>query len=89
MTFIEFGFLLDEFGHFPHYMRCTHIQQPGRQLSILYAPNAAPPGNLGKAVVVAAVVLGSETAGVLVTPSLITRGTRAFGPANREDSPRQ
>ena len=45
------------------------LQQPGRRPSVPYAPNAAPLQNLGKAVVVVAAVLGSETVEVLVMPS--------------------
>ena len=58
----------------------TH-QQPRQRSPVLYAPNAAPSGNLAKPVVAVAAVLGSETAEVLVTQNVVTRGTRASGPA--------
>ena len=66
----------------------THEQSRRRQ-SVWYVPNAAPSRNPEKSVVVVAVVLGSETAEVLVTPSLITRGTRAFRSAKQWLSPRE
>ena len=57
-------------------------QQPRRRPSVPYVSNAAPSRNLGKAVVAVAEVLGSETAEVLVTQkAVVTRGTRASGPA--------
>ena len=58
----------------------TH-QQPRQRASVSYAPNVASSKNLGKAVVAVAVVLGSETAEVLVVPSSVTRGTKASRPA--------
>ena len=79
--------------HFPvrSFDECPHAkhQQPPRRLqpSVRYAANAASSRNLGKAVVAVAAVLGSETAEVLVTPSLITRGTRASGYAKDDCSP--
>ena len=57
-------------------------EQPRRQRLVWYVPNAAPSRNLEKSVAVVAVVLGSETAEVLITPIFITRGTRASRPAN-------
>ena len=66
----------------------TH-EQPQRRRLAWYVPNAASSGNLGKSVVAVAAVLGSEIAELLATPSLITRGTRASGPAKHWYSPRQ
>ena len=57
-----------------------------RRPSVPYVPNVAPLGNLGKAVVAVAVVLGSETAEVLATQKYATHGTRASGPAKRGHS---
>ena len=54
-----------------------------------YAANAGPSRNLGKAVVVVAAVLGSETVEAVVTPSLITHGTKASGSAKHGRSPRE
>ena len=45
--------------------------------------------NLGKAVVALVAVLGSKTAGVLTTPSLITRGIRVSGSAKHGHSLRE
>ena len=57
-------------------------QQSRRRLAAPYAPNVAPSRNLAKSVVVVKVVRGSDTAEVLVTQKLVTRGTRALRPAN-------
>ena len=56
---------------------------------IFYAANVVASGNLGKVVVVVAAVPGSETAEVLVTPSSVTRGTRAYRAAKHGYSPRE
>ena len=66
----------------------TH-QQPRRRPQVPYAPNVAPSRNLGKVVVVVAAVLGPETVEVLVTPNLVTRGTRASRSAKHGRSPRE
>ena len=58
-------------------------------MSSPYAANVAASENLGKLVAVLAVVLGSESAEVLVTPSFVTRGTRASRPAKHGHSLRQ
>merc|ERR1712032_1532293 len=58
-----------------------HANQPRRRPQVPYATNVAPSPNLGKVVAAVAVVLGSETVEVLLTASLITRGTRASRPA--------
>ena len=63
-------------------------QHERRRPSVQYAPNAASSRNLGKAVVVVAAVLGSETAEVLVTQNSVARGTRASRPAQHSLSPR-
>ena len=62
-----------------YYMPLTNAdaQYPQGREFPLYAPNAASPRNLAKVVVAAAVVLGLETAEILVTQHLVTRGTRA------------
>jgi len=62
---------------------------PRLQPSLLYAPNAASLQNLVKSVAAVAVVLGPETAEALLTPSFITRGTRASRPAKHWRSPSQ
>ena len=69
--------------------QCEHLQSPPRQKSVPLVPHAAPSRNLGKAVVVVAEVLGLETAEVVVTPTLVTRGPRASGPAEHGSSPSQ
>ena len=66
----------------------THEQSRRRQ-SVWYATNAAPSRNLGKSVVVVAVVLGSDTAEVPITPIFIARGTRASRPAKHGRSSRR
>ena len=58
-------------------------------MSSPYAANVAASGNLGKAVVVLAAVPGSETVEALVTPSVVTRGTRAYKSAKHGRSPRE
>ena len=63
--------------------------QPARQLSVLHVPNAAASKNSAKVVVVVAGVLGLETAGVVVTQTLITLGPRASGSAKHGQSRRQ
>ena len=68
---------------------CKHQQPPRRRRPDQYAANAASLGNLGKAVVVVAAVLGSETAEVLVMPSSVTRGTKASRSAKHGHSPRE
>ena len=69
----------------------TYKSQPRlrRRASGPYAASAAPLGNPGKAVVVVTEVLGSGTAEGLVTPSLITRGTRASRSAKHGRGPRE
>ena len=64
-------------------------QQTRRRSPVLLAQDAAPSGNLAKAVVVAAEVLGSKTVEVPVTPSSVTRGTRAFRYAAHGHSPKE
>ena len=64
----------------------AHEQQSRRWQSVWFAPNAVLSGNPGNAVVAVAVALGPEIAEVLVTPSSITLGTRAFRPANNGHS---
>ena len=66
-------------------------QQQSRRRNPLgpHAANAVSLRNLVKAVVVVAAVLGSETADVLVTPTLITRGTKACMSANYGHSSRE
>ena len=54
-----------------------HQQPQRRRPSVTYVPNVAPSRDLVKAVVAVAVVLGSETAEVLVTQNFVIRGTRA------------
>ena len=60
--------------------KCKH-QQIRRRPSVPCVLNAAPSRNQARRVVAVLVALGSETAGVLATPSAITRGMRASGPA--------
>ena len=61
------------FDECPH----TKCQQPGRlQSSVPYVANVELSGNLVRAVVVVAAVLGSDTAEALGTPRTVTRGTR-------------
>ena len=71
--------------HIPH----ANIQQPQRRPSVPFAPHVPPFVNPGKGVAVVAVALGSEPAEVLATETLVTRGTRAFGPAKHGDRLRQ
>ena len=66
----------------------THEQSRRRQ-SVWYAADAASSRNPGKTVVALAVVLGSETAEVLVTSSSVTLGTRAFRCVKHGRSPRE
>ena len=66
----------------------TPRQTRQRRSPFPYAPDAAPSRNLAKLVVAVAEVLGSETAEVLVTPSLITRGTRASRSVKHGQSPK-
>ena len=54
-----------------------------------YAANAGPSRNLGKVVVVVAVVLGLETVEALVMPSSVTHGTKASGSAKHGRIPRE
>ena len=54
-----------------------------------HAPAAELSGNLTKAVVAVAEVLGSETVGVLVTQNFTTRGMRVSRPAKHGNFPRQ
>ena len=63
--------------------------QHHRRQSVLHAPNAASQRNPAKSVVAVAVVLGSETAEVVVTPSLVTRGTMACSRAEHGQNRRQ
>ena len=67
----------------------THQQPRRRRPLVPYAPNAASSQNPGNLVAAVAVVLGPETADVLVTSSLITLGTRASRPAKHCRSPWQ
>ena len=68
----------------------TYKHQSSPQRSpVPYAPNAAPSENLAKAVVAVTEVLGSKTAEVQVTQTLITRGMRALRRAKHGRSPRQ
>merc|ERR1712032_1634347 len=60
-----------------------------RRLPFPHAPDAAPLGNLAKAVVAVAEVLGSKPAEVLVTQNVSARGTRVSRPAKHDHSPRQ
>ena len=53
----------------------------------MYAVNVAPSRNLGKEVVVVAVVLGSKTVELMITQDFSTLGTRAYIPAKHGDSP--
>ena len=90
-TFLQkffFGSYLNVHTHSRDKYPYTHPQSRRRPL-FLYAPNAAISGNQAKGVAAVAVVLGSETAEVLATQSLSTRGTRAFEPAKHEHSLRQ
>ena len=64
-------------------------QQPRRRPPGPYAANAVPSRNLGKAVVAVVVVLGSETAEVLVTQNCVTLGMRAYRCAKHGHSSRQ
>ena len=82
-TILFFGFFLSMLSSYGH-------QHPRRRRQLVpHAANAAASRNPGNAVVAVAVALGPEIAEVLVTPSSITRGTRAFGPANNGHSSRQ
>ena len=75
------------FDAYPH---MNTIHQPRRRRpSVPYAANVAPLGNLGKAAVAVAEVLGSENAEVLVTQDFNTRGTRASRPVKHRQDPRQ
>ena len=56
-------------------------QQPRRRQTDQCAQTAAPSENLARLVVVVVAVLGSETAGILVTENFATRGTKACWPA--------
>ena len=68
----------------------AYKHQPSlRRPPVLHAPNAASSRNLAKLVVVVTVVLGSITAEVQVTQTLITRGTKALRHAKHGHSPRQ
>ena len=62
-------------------------QQPRRQPPVPFVANVSPSRNPAKTVVVAAAVLGSETAGVLVTQDFSTRGTRACRSAKHGHDP--
>ena len=63
--------------HIPH----LNIQQPRQSLPVPFAPHVSPFVNPAKGVAVVAVALGSEAAEVLITQNVVTRGTRASGPA--------
>merc|ERR1712032_1110058 len=63
-------------------------QQRRRRPPATRAPYAAPSRNHAKRVVVVAVVLGSETVGVLETKSSVTRGSRVSRSANNGCRPR-
>ena len=67
----------------------SNMQQLRRRPSVPFAPHVPPSVNPAKPVAVVVVALGSEGAEVLATGRLITRGTRASGPAKRGASPRQ
>ena len=66
-------------------LTCEH-QQPRRRHVYPYVPNAAPSRNPTRLVVAVAVVLGLETAEVIVTENFlnfITRGTKASWPVKQ------
>ena len=62
----------------------THVQLPRPQQLVTDAPHVVPSRNQRGVVAALPVVLGSDTVQVLVTEILITRGTRAFGPAKHD-----
>ena len=62
--------------------------QSRQRPSVPYVPSAAPFENPANLAVAATAVLGSETAEMPVTQTLVTRGPRAFGLA-KHGGPRQ
>ena len=70
------------------YLINAHLQKIWLRNSVQCAPNVGSQRNLGKLVVVALVVLGLETAEVLVTQNSITRGTMACSPVRHGHSRR-
>ena len=61
-------------------------QQSRRRQASPHAPNVVPSGDPARQVVAVAAVLGSETAEVLVTENLVTRGPKASWRAKNEPS---
>ena len=91
LLFVMFFFLFCLF-FFVLFCQCSFSyehQQSRRRQSVPYALNAASSRNLGKSVAAVAVVLGPETAELLVTSNLITRGITASRHAKHCRSPRK